>query len=104
MVTILIVAALLLANALFVAAEFAIVGAPRVSVERRAAAGDRVARTVLGILRDPRRQDRYIATAQLGITVASLLLGWLGEETFAQILYGPLSTIFHDETAWLSAH
>ena len=104
MATVLIVAALLLANALFVAAEFAIVGAPRVSVERRAAAGDRVARTVLSILRDPRRQDRYIATAQLGITVASLGLGMYGEHALAEWLVHWLESVGLGELRWIAAH
>lgn len=104
MVTVLIVAVLLLANALFVAAEFAIVGAPRVSVERRAASGDRVARTVLRILRDPRRQDRYIATAQLGITVASLGLGMYGEHALAEWIVGWLEAAGLGELRWIAAH
>ena len=104
MVTILVIVVLLLLNALFVAAEFAIVGAPRVSVERRAAAGDRVARTVLSILRDPVRQDRYIATAQLGITVASLGLGMYGEHAVAEWIAHWLESLGLGAFRWVAAH
>lgn len=104
LLTIAIVLVLVLANGLFVAAEFSIVGVPRVAIERRAAAGDRVARTVLLILRDNRRRDRYIATAQLGITVASLGLGMYGEHKLAEWIGTGLELAGAGAWRWLPAH
>jgi CBS domain containing-hemolysin-like protein len=83
MTAVLIVALLLLANALFVAAEFAIVAVPRTSVERRANLGERLSVRLLALLVAAQARDRFIATAQLGITVASLGLGMYGEHTLA---------------------
>jgi len=83
MTIVLITLALLLLNAMFVAAEFAVVSAPRTSVERRAQNGDSLAARLLVTLTSPIEQDRYIATAQIGITLASLGLGMYGEHTLA---------------------
>ena len=96
LVPILVIAALILANAIFVAAEFAIVGAPRAAIDARAAKNDRLAALVQGVLRDPRKQDRYIATAQIGITIASLGLGMYGETVIAGWLLAAIG-----RTGWI---
>lgn len=98
----LVVALLLLANALFVAAEFAIVAVPRTSVERRANLGERLSVRLLALLVSAQARDRFIATAQLGITVASLGLGMYGEHTLAVWLEPRLA--FLGDARWLSAH
>ena len=75
---------LLLLNGLFVAAEFALLATSRTAVEQLADRGNRWARIVQRILEEPRQQDRLIATAQLGITLASLGLGMYGEHALAE--------------------
>jgi CBS domain containing-hemolysin-like protein len=74
---------LVFANAFFVAAEFALVAVRRTRIDEMAAGGDVKARLVQGALD---HLDRYIAGTQLGITLASLALGWVGEPAVAGIL------------------
>ncbi len=97
-----IITLLILLNGFFVAAEFAIVGAPRPSIARRASEGNSRAKLVSGILNDPREQDRFIATAQLGITLASLGLGMYGEHLLAEWLAGLFESL--GAGRWIAAH
>jgi len=85
-VVLLVILALVLLNGLFVAAEFAIIGVRASRMEQLAGEGNKRARRVLGILNSTQEQDRYIATAQLGITIASLGLGMYGEPQIAHFL------------------
>jgi CBS domain containing-hemolysin-like protein len=93
---------LVLANGLFVAAEFAIVGATRAAIEHQAAQGNRLAQRVAYVLEDPRRQDRYIATTQIGISIASLGLGMYGEHVLAEWIEPWLTPL--DDNRWIAAH
>ena len=83
MVAALIVALLVLVNALYVAAEFAAVSARRTRMDQMAAAGNRLARQLLPVLRDSQALDRYVAACQVGITATSLLLGAYGQNVLA---------------------
>jgi len=78
------------ANAFFVAAEFALVGARRTRIEALAHGGNRRARIAKGVLK---RLDHYISSTQLGITLASLGLGWVGESTIAAIMVAGLDAL-----------
>ncbi|MDX1673962.1 MAG: hemolysin family protein [Longimicrobiales bacterium] len=102
MIPTLIIATLIVLNGVFVAAEFAIIGSPRAAIQRKARAGHRLARLVQDVLRDPREQDRYIATAQLGITSASLALGMYGEHLLAEWLAHQLEPI--GALQWIGVH
>jgi CBS domain containing-hemolysin-like protein len=77
------VAALVLANGFFVAAEFSLVSVRRTRVDELIGQGSMRARFVKRALDDP---DRFIAATQLGITIASLGLGWLGEPALSRFI------------------
>ena len=78
---------LVFANGFFVASEFALVGVRRSRIATLANAGDKRARRLLGLVDD---LNAYISATQLGITLASLALGWLGEPAVAHLLEIPL--------------
>ena len=83
---VLITTVLVLVNSVFVAAEFAIIGVRRTQIEQLARQGNARASRVLAVLESPYTQDRYIATAQLGITLASLGLGMYAEPRIAHFI------------------
>ena len=77
------VAFLVVLNAFFVAAEFALVSVRPTRIAELVANGNRAARWVARGLENP---DRFIAATQLGITLASLGLGWIGEPALSGLL------------------
>lgn len=83
-----VVLALILINGFFVSAEFALVGARKTRLKELAKSGNRLARVAEKLTGN---LDEAIAATQLGITVASLLVGWIGEETLAEVFL----TFFH---------
>jgi putative hemolysin len=77
------VLALVFANGFFVAAEFSIVTVRKTRIDQLLAEGHHGARAVRRAVTDP---DRYIAATQLGITMASIGLGWIGEPALASFI------------------
>lgn len=86
-INILLVMLLVLANGFFVASEFALVGVRRSRIATLAAAGNARARRLLRLVDN---LNAYISATQLGITLASLGLGWIGEPAVAHLLEAPL--------------
>ena len=78
---------LVAANALFVAAEFSFITVDRSTVEQQAEAGDRRS---AGLLKGLRSLSTQLSGAQLGITVTSLVVGFIAEPSIATLLRGPL--------------
>jgi CBS domain containing-hemolysin-like protein len=79
---------LVAANGFFVAAEFALVGVRSSRIETLVAQGSRSAKRLMQLLQN---LNAYLSACQLGITLASLALGWIGEPAVAGLLAGPLS-------------
>ena len=77
--------ALVLANGFFVSAEFALVGSRRTRLDELARTGNRKAMLAARAIQS---LDRYISATQLGITLASLGLGWIGEPALARLIEG----------------
>ncbi|MDB6026357.1 MAG: hypothetical protein JWM68_2580 [Verrucomicrobiales bacterium] len=88
------VAVLIFLNGFFVAAEFALVKIRDTQLEplsKKGSARAKAARYVISHL------DRFLSAAQLGITLASLALGWIGEPVFAALLHPALASMHMPE-------
>ena len=83
LVAILVCTALILVNALYVAAEFASVSVRRARIQQMAADGHTLAKWLLPVVESPAALDRYISACQIGITLSSLGLGAYAQSTFA---------------------
>jgi len=94
------VVVLVLANGFFVAAEFALVSVRRTRVDELIQQGNRAARWVKKALNNP---DEFIAATQLGITIASLGLGWVGEPAVSHLIE-PLIEFLPSEWIGLASH
>jgi magnesium and cobalt exporter, CNNM family len=92
------VAALILANAFFVAAEYALVTARRTRIIELHHQGNRRARAVLRITADP---PQFIAAMQLGVTLTSLGIGALGEQALAHAFDAWMATLLAVLLAYL---
>jgi len=91
---------LVLLNALFVAAEFALVSVRKTQIEEMLARGINGAKPLEAAVSS---LDRSIAATQLGITLASIGLGWIGEPALARLIV-PLFRSLHDEWPVIASH
>lgn len=94
---------LIFLTGIFVAAEFAIVSASRTVIEKKASEGNPVAKIIYGIHNKHGEIERYIASAQVGITLASLALGMYGEHLVAAWIAHWLKNI-SGIPVWLTSH
>ena len=92
---------LVLLNGFFVAAEFALVAIRKTRIDELSKEGNTSAKLVQTALRN---LDTYISATQLGITIASLALGWVGEPVLAQYIEGIFHGILSPSAAYLTAH
>lgn len=96
-VTIIIIIFMLILNALYVAAEFATVGARKSRIQSEAEAGNKSAKKLFAIVDDHVALDNYVATCQVGITLSSLVAGIIGQRRLTPLfepIFGSAGQIF----------
>ncbi|CAN5539457.1 hemolysin family protein [soil metagenome] len=94
------VAFLILLNGFFVAAEFSLVSARSAQIDELAAKGSWSALAVQKAMAQP---NRFISACQVGITMASITLGWIAEPAIAHLIEPSLERLL-GENAWVGAH
>lgn len=99
-INIFIILFLLFVNAFFVAAEFSLVKVRKTRLEQLCNEGNSNAKKALKLVNDV---NRMLAAAQLGVTIASIALGWVAESTIVQIIE-PVINIFAHSAGRMSAH
>lgn len=98
-VPVVVIIVLVLLNGFFVAAEFSIIGVRPSEVDKMVQEGNGRALEVQAIQDSPAKQDRYIATAQMGITIASLGLGMYGEARIAEFIEPYIGLLIEDPSS-----
>jgi len=101
LVALVVIIVLVLLNGLFVMAEFAIIGVRPTQLEQMVDEGVGRAANVLNIVESRENQDQYIATAQLGITIASLGLAMYGEPQIAHFIEPYLENLWFEPSPQL---
>ena len=99
-INIFIILFLLFVNAFFIAAEFSLVKVRKTRLEQLCNEGNSNAKKALKLVNDV---NRMLAAAQLGVTIASIALGWVAESTIVQIIE-PFINIFTHSAGKMSAH
>src|SRR5271170_3564658 len=88
----LLIAVILAVNAFFAASEVALLSVRDSRLRQMAAEGVAGARIALQLLANP---EKLLSMTQVGVTLASLALGWAGEDTLYTLVAGWFSPIFH---------
>lgn len=99
-VNIFIIAFLLFVNGFFVASEFALVKVRKTRLEQLCNEGSQNAKRALKLVNET---NKMLAAAQLGVTIASIALGWVAESTMVQLIE-PCVRVLHISSATLTAH
>jgi CBS domain containing-hemolysin-like protein len=100
LINIFIIAFLLFVNGFFVAAEFALVKVRKTRLEQLSNEGNYHAKKALKLVNNT---NKLLAAAQLGVTIASIALGWVAESTIVQLIE-PLIRFFTNNHSIMAAH